>query len=437
MQLEITDRCNLRCSHCYHLEFDRVKKTADIPDELVMEMARKLVEDRIFGVVVTGGEPLVRKELALRVIHYLKQNGVYVSLNTNLILLNQASLASLVARGLDSMLVSCPSSDARLYSAMTGGGIYERFEYNLKMLIASGQRFAINMVVNKRNLADIRQTAERMRDLGVRMFGVTPMALNLQNPDSTRLLSQEDVLTVIKELIRIKEKLRMEVDIFEALPKCIFPPYVRDAGYSFVSRCCQAGKTVASIANNGDIRPCSHNPKIYGNLLSEPLETIWEKMSEWRDTQTTPDRCLACGLVTNCFGGCRITAKALTGHDKGEDPWMTTPTARPPEKPNSGIAPQLTPDTVVTLSNPLRYRGEGKNTYLIASSRANRNVTAINGPMFHFVIFLRNNSPISLARLAQLSGCHPGDREFTRVISLLASRGFISLDRERKEDGYE
>jgi len=181
VQLEITDKCNARCRHCYHLDFNQASNSNDLPDKQVMALSEKLVLSGIFSVVITGGEPLIRKNLVKEIVKYLKGNNVSVSLNTNLLLIDSAILDSFLIYALDGMLVSCPSANSSVYTFMTGGGNYSKFEANLKMLINSGQRFAVNMVVNRHNLGNIKETAMQMRKLGVKIFGATPMGLNSQS----------------------------------------------------------------------------------------------------------------------------------------------------------------------------------------------------------------------------------------------------------------
>lgn len=169
-QLEVTDRCNLRCRHCYHLEFDSKCKSRDLPDAQVMLMAEKIAEAGVFSMVITGGEPLVRKNLTKCLIKYFKDCNMHVSLNTNLLLLDQETLEYVMSCHLDGMLISCPSLNVDTYRFMTGGGNLTRFLQNTELVIANKQHFAINMVVNRHNFHDIRETAKGCADLGVERF---------------------------------------------------------------------------------------------------------------------------------------------------------------------------------------------------------------------------------------------------------------------------
>ena len=42
-QLEITDKCNFRCQHCYHLNFDGNRKSRDVSDNEIMAMAKTAI----------------------------------------------------------------------------------------------------------------------------------------------------------------------------------------------------------------------------------------------------------------------------------------------------------------------------------------------------------------------------------------------------------
>ncbi len=85
------------------------------------------------------------------------------------------------------------------------------------------------------------------------------------------------------------------------------------------SRSCQAGRMSVNVSNIGDVRPCPHNPIVYGNLFRESMETVWSKMSAYRDGGTTPLACKHCPTVLSCKGACRINALSATGQLDGLD----------------------------------------------------------------------------------------------------------------------
>jgi MoaA/NifB/PqqE/SkfB family radical SAM enzyme len=97
-QIEITDKCNIRCLHCYHLDnrlCSQACKSIDLPDAMVMDLAQRMIDAGIFNAVITGGEPLIRKRLTIELVRLFVKNKVLVSLNTNLLLMDQATITAL------------------------------------------------------------------------------------------------------------------------------------------------------------------------------------------------------------------------------------------------------------------------------------------------------------------------------------------------------
>jgi len=398
----------------------------DIADDKIFQLAETLIEEGIFSVVLTGGEPLMRKNVVKQVTRYLKSHNVEVMLNTNLVAMDKGTLDELLSSNLDGMLISCPSVNPELYHHMTGGGVYQHFENNLKLLVSTGMRFSVNMVVNKRNLGLIRETAEKMHGLGVKSFGATPMGLNSQSPDLKNFFNNDEVNELVDQLIQVNKDFGMNVDIFEALPKCAFKQKVREGNWSFLKRRCQAGKTIVSISNNGDVRPCSHNNQSYGNLFTESLTVIWKRMEEWRGYKKIPMQCIDCESVKSCFGGCRITAETITKNSRGLDPWMTNPIKTVNQRHLMATS-ALEPQTKITPSKIFRWRKEGDDAFLVTSARGGRNMTMINEQYFQFLVQLRDFPEITISSLATKFGVNFGDDNYQRIIAELASRKLIEV----------
>jgi len=95
-QLELTDKCNIKCLHCYHLDPNFLSKTNDLEEKDMIFLAKKIVKSGIFDVVLTGGEPLTRKKLVTSLVKYFKDNNIHVSLNTNLLLMDEYVLNILI-----------------------------------------------------------------------------------------------------------------------------------------------------------------------------------------------------------------------------------------------------------------------------------------------------------------------------------------------------
>lgn len=400
VQLEITDRCNYHCAHCYHLDFDHAHASGELSEQRFLSLAEKIVEARVFSTIITGGEPLIRSDLAIKLVSFLKKAGQDVSLNTNLSLADSGVISNLIRSGLDTFLISCPAAGVEKYREMTGGD-YAKFLNNIGYLVSQECDFAINMVVNTRNIGLIRETAAAMRDLGVERFGATPMALNPLRPDLGHFLTLDQVRFLVEELLWVRSNLGLKVDIFEALPKCVFPPEVLSGDYRFLRRSCQAGKTIVSIGCNGDVRPCSHSDKVFGNLLREDLPSIWKKMSGYRDESRIPGACSDCKVLNRCFGGCRVTAETYAGGKNPVDPWMTEALDENPFWP--AWEKELLPGKVLSLPGDLRFRQDGEDAFAVTTAKFVSNLALVNGELLAFLQYIARVKRSTIGMLAQ--GC--------------------------------
>lgn len=417
VQWELTGRCNYRCQHCYLIDESAAASQAELPDDDMWRIAETLVKHRLFFVTLTGGEPLIRGELVVELCRYFSENGVRPSLNTNLVLLNDNLLSRLKVRG---VLVSCPSSIPEHYRAITRTGNYDRFEGVLRQVLSAGIGLTVNMVVNKLNLAEVRQTAIRMAELGVRKFAATPVSLNAGVPRYDLLLSLAEFQGVINDLIWAHEELGLHVDIMEALPRCAIPDRAFELDLPFIYRSCYAGRRNGTISPMGDVRPCGHNPNRFGNVLDTPLAEIWDGMQNWRQLVGNEHRnCLACDIQSSCDGGCMFG-----GHPK--DPGRLTAeeyliVSQQPARQRQPI--ELSEDTVVRSGRSFLSRPE-RDGWLVCSGSA-RDMITVNQGLYDFLVQMRDLPPLTLRELAGRFGADVNDPDFRRVVQLLVPKKYL------------
>ena len=237
-QLEVTDYCNHRCIHCYNLDSNIANRPMrKVEDETVIKCAQKLIDNGIFSVVISGGEPLIKRDLTQKLITLFKDNDVQVHLNSNLTLFDD-SFINFLAESQITVLTSCPSAIPESFKKLTGVDNYELFAANVRKMVSAGVKFSVNMVITKDNLHEIRTSAKAMKDLGCKSFAATPMGLNMTYPRLDLLLSIQEVQSVIDDLLWIEEHLDLYVDVMEALPKCVFSEKILSEKHSFLNRKC-------------------------------------------------------------------------------------------------------------------------------------------------------------------------------------------------------
>ena len=121
LRLSVTERCTLRCAYC-RAEEGLCPKQAELSAESFVRIVRVMASLGVNKVRVTGGEPLLRRDLSALLRDIRGIEGIEeLNLTTNAQQLpGQAS--ALKAAGLDRLNISIDSLRAARYAEMTGGG---------------------------------------------------------------------------------------------------------------------------------------------------------------------------------------------------------------------------------------------------------------------------------------------------------------------------
>ncbi|HEY3374956.1 MAG TPA: GTP 3',8-cyclase MoaA [Candidatus Aquicultor sp.] len=139
LRIAVTDRCNLRCSYCMPEEGVEPKPHEDILTyEEIERFAKAAVKAGISKIRLTGGEPLVRKDIIKLVDMLTHIPGLNdVSLTTNGILLPKYGKA-LQEAGLKRINISIDSLNPEVYRTLTRCGSVERALEGMKTALEFG-----------------------------------------------------------------------------------------------------------------------------------------------------------------------------------------------------------------------------------------------------------------------------------------------------------
>ena len=166
LRLSVTDRCNLRCSYCMPEEGVPLRSHNEILCyEELLRIARAAAKLGIQKVRVTGGEPLVRKDLLgflarLNTIPELAE----VVLTTNGLLLAPFT-DQLKQAGVDRVNISLDSLNPDRYAEITRGGDLAEVLAGIKAAEQAGLRLKLNVVVMRDvNDSEIEAFAELSLD---------------------------------------------------------------------------------------------------------------------------------------------------------------------------------------------------------------------------------------------------------------------------------
>ncbi len=173
LRISVTDRCNFRCVYCMPKEvfgpdYAFLGRDEILTFEEITRLAQVFVAHGVGKIRLTGGEPLVRRDLHELVARLSSLPGLDLALTTNGSLLAQQAPA-LKKAGLTRVNVSLDSLDESVFQTMNGVGFsVARVLQGIEAAIAAGLGpVKVNMVVKRGlNDASILSMAGHFREMG-------------------------------------------------------------------------------------------------------------------------------------------------------------------------------------------------------------------------------------------------------------------------------
>ena len=153
LRISVTDRCNFRCVYCmprdvYGSDYAFLERRELLTFEEITRVARRFVELGVQKLRITGGEPLVRRELE-RLVAMLAPLGADLTLTTNGVLL-PAKAQLLADAGLERITVSLDSLDDATFRALNDADVsVDRVLEGIAAAAAAGLPVKVNCVVKR------------------------------------------------------------------------------------------------------------------------------------------------------------------------------------------------------------------------------------------------------------------------------------------------
>lgn len=280
VHLQIADRCNHACVHCYQIQ--GLKGELDLAG--VCRVIDDLAEAGVLALSVSGGEATLRPDL-LDILRHARGRGFAIRLYTNGFTVDAKLAGALAEIGLLEVHVSVYSTLAEEHDAVT------RVPGSLQ-----------------KTLSGVR----RMREAGLRVILKTPMvALACQGAAGVKALaasmgcgfSAGTDLTAMEDgsLDPLAVRAGNEQLAQAGLLKGWVPgsEQARLHEERLGQAACGVGASGVVVLPNGDVLPCTDTPVVLGNLTTAKLNTVLNE---------TPDAALFRGLTLGDVHGCRDCA---------------------------------------------------------------------------------------------------------------------------------
>ncbi len=194
LRISLIERCNLRCTYCMPEEGIKLSPRGHLMSyEEIYTIAKTFVDHGVTKIRLTGGEPLIRKDLPI-ILKKLSSLPVELSITTNAVIVDKF-IDPLKSNGIKNINVSLDSLDAGKFKHITRRNEFERTYKNILLLVDEGFKVKVNAVVMKGfNDNEIIDFINFTKDLPVSVRFIEFMPFDGNKWNMEKMLSYDEIM---------------------------------------------------------------------------------------------------------------------------------------------------------------------------------------------------------------------------------------------------
>lgn len=338
----MTQRCNLKCVHCYA----HAVEPSNHKDPISTEQAKVMIDDLAqFGapvILFSGGEPLVREDL-VELAKYATSKGMRAVISTNGTLITKAKARELKEVGLSYVGISLDGAEA-VHDKFRGvTGSYKLALKGVENCQAEGLKVGLRFTINKRNAAEIPHLFDLIEALEVPRICFYHLVYSGRGSELIKEDLDHAETRAVVDLIMDRTR-----DLHDrGLPKEVLTvdnhadgPYVyyrllkedpkRAAEVMELLKMNEgnsSGRGIGCISWDGSVHADQFMRHItFGNVLERPFSEIWmdekiDLLHKLKDKRPhVKGRCATCRFLNICGGNFRARAEAYFDDFWAHDP---------------------------------------------------------------------------------------------------------------------
>ena len=300
--LEITEKCNLKCIHCYG-EFGVPK--IECEKLLSIEEWKNLIEELAVNgcksIQFIGGEPTLSPYL-YELLVFAKNNGINkISIFTNATLFKEKDMKTLKKYNV-SVRVSLYGHNSKIHDTITGkAGSFELNRKNLMLLKNYNIPTTISVIVMKENEKYLHEIKDYIKSINYRFLGY----------DVIRATEFENrYMHSITDYNILKERYLCEPEFYTSKSDYMINKYMNPCWNHKVA-----------ITSTGDVLPCVFaRDEVIGNIRTESIKDLINKKNIYINiTKDKINTCKDCEFRYACHD-CRPLAKGVSNSVYAKNP---------------------------------------------------------------------------------------------------------------------
>jgi len=318
---ELTYKCPLQCPYCSN-PVDFANTTgAELDTDHWLRVLREARELGAAQLGLSGGEPIVRKDLEI-IVAEARKLGYYTNLITSGIGMSADRVAGLREAGLDHIQVSFQASSSELNNWIAGT---DSFEHKLEMARAvkdNGFPMVLCFVTHRENIDQVDDILELSKRLDADY-----VELATTQYYGWAFINRDVLMPTREQLDHAESRVNAYREQHKDDPMKIF--YVVPDYYENRPKPCMSGwgSLFMLVTPDGTTLPCHSARQLPGiefpNVKDSSMGDIWlrsDAFQKFRGFDWMQEPCRSCPEKEKDFGGCRCQAFMLTGDAAATDP---------------------------------------------------------------------------------------------------------------------
>lgn len=328
LEIEVTALCNWDCGFCYNVwKIDPTLSDREVK-QLIKQMPMKhLPKEAIFKVLdegfrkgcmvvrYSGGETMLHPDI-MEILEYGADRKMYQVLFTNGHFLSEDVVERLVRCNVRTVLISLHGGRDK-HNALTGRrDAYEKALKAIDLCVKEGIEVVVEMTLLRENLGEVLSTVQSVYERGVREFRVMRY-VPTGRKDAMYAVSPAEILPLMRDLQELQKSCCPGVKIGwpcgqkfctseEDVPLSLNDPSI-SLRFEQLTGHCESGLVWGSISHDGQVRNCPHSNVYHGSILSEELQSSWQRMTaRVGEVLRRRDSCTGCEVFGVCRGGCHL-----------------------------------------------------------------------------------------------------------------------------------
>ena len=269
-KIQLTNRCNLRCCHCYINDSESIKKPSRrIPSKRLVSIIDEIAAAGCLYLTLTGGEPLSVPDFSTFYIR-AKKKGMLVSVFTNGTLLNDQHITLFKTYRPHYIDITLYGASREVYESITGiPGSYDLCIHAVRLLLKNNINVRLKTTLMTLNVHELDAMETIANNFGVPFRSSSDMipAFNGDTTPLTYRLPPEQ--TIDLELASPKARL-----FWQSTTKA----GIRSPQNKLFQ--CHVGQASFVVNADGDIQPCEQlrDPHLMRSILDRSFAEIWQEI---------------------------------------------------------------------------------------------------------------------------------------------------------------